>query len=365
MRASCGLPLAIRVALHTILVGLFLGVAPQRSYAQATSTLPKPWNDAVAKLADEVAAAMSPTAVRLDVESISSLDASNVALISNALQEQLQRHNFAPVRAGSRAGQSAVPLVLWLSESAREYVWVIAVLDDSGDAKSAPMMIVSVSKADLTEGAPEKQSLSVEKRYVWKQPGGFLDFAILKDATSGESTLLILETNRLVVYKPSGAGWQFFRSSSIPRAVAPSRDPYGTIDRNEGTISFKGFACVGDPDLSGVLQCKAAKPNNNLTTRVKIPGLPTSLGTLTSGECRGETISLYTGEGDWTQTDSIQGYLINLNPISAAAVGDAVQTDGPVISLQPEHDTSAVRAIVRNLKTGEYEAYVVTATCGN
>jgi hypothetical protein len=365
MRPSCGLPLAIRFALHTVLVGLFLGVASELSSAQATSALPKPWNDAVAKLADEVAAAMSPTVVKLDVESISSLDASNVAAISKVLQEQLQRHNFTLARAGSKAGQSAVPLVLWLSESAREYVWVIELPDDSADAKSAPVMIVSVSKADSTEGEPAKQSLSVEKRYVWKQPEGFLDFAILQGATPAESTLLILETNRLAVYKPSGAGWQLFGRNSIPRAAAPSRDPYGTIDRSEGTISFKGFECVGDPDLTGALQCKAAKPNHDLTTRVKIPGLPNSLGTLTSGECRGETISLYTAEGDWAQTDSIQGYLINLNSMSAAAVGDAVQTDGPVTSLQPEHDTNAVRAIVHNLKTGEYEAYVVTATCGN
>jgi hypothetical protein len=365
MRPSCRIPLVIRVAVFTILIGLFSGVAPRVSRGQEASSLPKSWNDAVARLADEVAAAMSPTAVTLDVESISSLDALNVAAISKVLQDQLQRHSFAPVGAGSAAAQSAVPLILWLSESAREYVWVIEAVDDSGNAKSTPVMIVSVSKADFAEAAPDKRTLSLEKRYVWKQPEEFLDFAILKTAASGESTLLILETSRVVVYKRSEAGWQLVRSNSIPRAAAPSRDPYGTINRNEGSISLKGFECVGDPDLTGVLQCKPSKPNHYLTTRVKIPGLPNSLGTLTSGECRRETISLYTGEGDWTQTDSIQGYLINLNPISAAAVGDAVQTDGPVTSLQPERDTSAARAVVHNLKTGEYEAYIVTATCGN
>lgn len=365
MRPSCRIPLAIRVAILTILIGLFSGVESRVSHAQAASPLPKSWTDAVAKLADEVAAAMSPTAVTLDVESISSLDASDVAAISKVLQDQLQRHSFAPVGAGSAAEQSAVPLVLWLSESAREYVWVIEAAGDSGNAKSIPMMIVSVSKADFAKATPEKQSLSLEKRFVWKQPEEFLDLAIFKDATSGETTLLILETKRLMVYKSSGLGWQVVRSTSIPRAAAPSRDPYGTINMKERSISFKGLECVGDPDLAGVLSCKPAKPTPYLGTRVKIPGLPNSLGTLTSGECRGETISLYTGEGDWTQTDSIQGYLINLNPISAAAVGDAVQTDGPVTSLQPEHDTSAARAIIRNLKTGEYEAYIVTATCGN
>lgn len=366
MRPSRGLPLATRVALHLFLVGLFLGLTPRASYAQAKPTLPKSWNDAVAKLADELAAAISPTSVSLEVENISSLDASNVAAISKVLEEQLQRHSFALVRASSTAAQSAVPLVLTLSESAREYVWIIEVPEDSGAAKSTPMIIVSVAKADFTEGAPDKQSLSLEKRYIWKQPVKFLDFAILKDATSGEPTLLILETNRLVVYKLSGAGWQLVRGNSIPRTAAPpSRDPYGTINLYEGNISFKGFECVGDPNLTGILQCKPSEPNHHLTTRVKIPGLPNSLGILTSGVCRDETVSLYTGEGDWTQTDLIQGYLINLNPVSAAAVGDAVQTNGPVTSLQREHDTSAARAVAHNLKTGEYEAYIVTATCSH
>jgi hypothetical protein len=57
--------------------------------------------------------------------------------------------------------------------------------------------------------------------------------------------------------------------------------------------------------------------------------------------------------------------LIDLNRTSFVAVGNAMQTGGPVMSLQAEADASAGRAIVHNLKTGEYEAYIVTATCGN
>jgi hypothetical protein len=365
MRPSSGIPLTIRVALYTILVGLFLGTPPSVSYAQATSTLPKPWNDAVVKLADEVAAAMSPTGVKLVVENISSLDAAHAGAIDAALREQLQHHSFVLPPANSTAAQSAVQLQLTLSESVTEYVWVMEVSNDSPETNSLPMMMVSVSKAAFTDTEPGEQSLSLEKRFVWKQRERLLDFALLKDSTSGQPLLLILEARRLQIYKLSGPGWELSRSTPIPEMVPMSRDSEGTISLNERKVWFKEYECTGDPDLTGAVQCKISPPAHHIVTRVKIPGLPNSLGTLVYGECRGETISVYTGEGDWTQTDSLQGYLISLNPVSSVAVGDAIQVRGPVISLQSERDTSAVRAVIRNLKTGEYEAYIVTATCSN
>src|SRR5277367_251893 len=170
MRPSCRNPLAIRVAVFTILIGFFSGVAPRVGHAQTPSALPISWSDAVAKLGDEVAAAMSPTAVALSVENISSLDSSYVAAISAALREQLQHHSFALPAANSTAAQSAVPLQLTLSESAGEYVWVMQMPGDATDANLIPTLIVSVSKSGSTEAEPEQQSLTLEGRFVWKQP---------------------------------------------------------------------------------------------------------------------------------------------------------------------------------------------------
>jgi hypothetical protein len=365
MRPSRRIPLAIRVAVFTVVIGFFLGAVPRVSHAQAASTLPKSWNDAVAKLGDEVAAAMSPTAVALSVENISSLDTSSVAAIGAALREQLQHHSFAFPVPNSTAAQSAVPLQLTLSESAGEYLWVIQIPGDATDAKPSPTMIVSVSKSDATGGEPDQQSLSLEKRFVWKQVERFLDFTLLKSVASGESTLLVLETRRLAVYKSSAAGWLLSRSTPIPQA-APSRDPEGTIDLKAGKISLKGLECVGDPDLGGVVECKPFKPARILRGPfIKIPGLPNSVGAGIAEKCRGEFVSLFTAEGDWTQSDSIRAYLAKGIPLPVLPAGNTLEFDGPVMSLKAEPDTSAARVVVHNLKTGEYEGYIVTATCGN
>jgi hypothetical protein len=365
MRPSCRIPVTIRIAIFTILVGIFLGFAARVSYAQATSTLPKSWNDAVARLADEVAAAMSPAAITLSVNNISSLDSSHVAAIGAVLREQLHNHSFAFPAANSTAAQSAVPLQLTLSESAGEYVWAMQMPGDPAGAKLIPTMVVSVSKAEAMETEPDRQSLSLERRFVWRQPGRFLDFALLKDASSGDSTLLILETNRLAVYNSADSQWKLSHTSPIPRAASPSRDPQGAINGKERSFSVDGLKCVGASNLAGSVQCEAVKPTGQPFQMVTIPGLPTGMGTNVPGKCREKYISLNSGEGDWTQTDSIQGYLVDVVLAPATVSGNAIEFDGPVMSVQPEPDTSAARAIVHNLKTGEYEAYIVTATCGN
>jgi hypothetical protein len=74
---------------------------------------------------------------------------------------------------------------------------------------------------------------------------------------------------------------------------------------------------------------------------------------------------LSTGTGDWTQPDSVQGYLLSSLSGDAVPSGAAIEMEGPVVALNREGRQSAVQALVYNLKTGYYEGYVVTAICGN
>jgi len=334
--------------------------------AQASSTLSKSWNDAVIKLAEEVAAAMSPTSVTLDMENISSLDDSDAEAIEAAVRGQLQRHSFSFAPGNSAAAQSVVRLRLSLSESAGDYVWVMQILNDLSDGTTLPVMIVAAPKANFADAGAEAQSLSLDKRFVWKQPERVLDFALSKGATSDELTLLILGTNRLSIYKPAGSQWQLSRTSPMPVATPPSRDPQGTINLKEARISLNGFECFGDSDLAGVLRCRGLKPSHNLAgAQMKIPGFPSSLGAQLAEKCLGEFVFLFTAESDWTQSDSIQGRLTKGIPLPLFPAGNILEFDGPVMALHSEPVGSSARAVVRNLKTGEYEAYIVTATCGN
>jgi hypothetical protein len=67
---------------------------------------------------------------------------------------------------------------------------------------------------------------------------------------------------------------------------------------------------------------------------------------------------------DWTQPDSLQAYLVEDFREGGEASGSAIEFDGPVLALHGEGQNT-LRAIVRNLKTGNYEGYIVTATCNH
>jgi hypothetical protein len=186
-----------------------------------------------------------------------------------------------------------------------------------------------------------------------------------KDSSSGQAALLILETRGLAIYDMAGSQWHQSRMMHIPAATSPSRDPLGTINAKDGILSIDGLKCIGAPSLAGSLQCEAGKATQPPLKVVTIPGLPSSLGTSVPGKCREKYIELYSDEADWTQRDSIQGYLVKVVLAPAILAGNAIEFDGPVMSMHPEPDTSAARVVVHNLKTGEYEAYIVTATCNN
>jgi hypothetical protein len=352
-------------ALLGILLAILANISPYVTSAQSGAPLPKPWNDAVAQLGDKIAAVTSPsTPVTFEAKNISSLDASAANAVELALEHELQRHSFRLASADSAVDQTAIQLRLTLSESADQFIWAVQILNNPTDPKSSSAAIVAVLKTDLATGETDEPSLSLEKRLVWKQPEKFLDFALLKSSASGDPELLILETTKLALYKMSGSQRQISRTNPIPQAASLSRDPQGKINLQDRYVLIADQKCIGDPDLSGNLHCGESKPYPAIIDYTSVPGLPATVTTPVFGTCgTNKMIFLATGVGDWTASDSIQGYLGAALHEPTVASGSPMDFEGPVMSLQSEPDTSAARTIIHNLKTGNYEAYIVTATC--
>jgi hypothetical protein len=361
MRYCRPLLLATCLALLGILIAIFANLLLPVTQAQATPALPKSWSDAVVRLADKIAATLSPsTPLRLEVKNISSLDTPYASAVELALENELRRHSFHLVSAGS----SAAGLPLTLSESVDRFVWVVQYSNNATDPQSSMAAIVAVPKADLADGQADEPLLSLEKRLVWKQSGKFLDFALL-ESPSGGPWLLVLDTNQLALYKMSGSEWKISRTNPIPQTPSPSRDPQGKIRVKEGYVSMADQQCTGEPDLAGDLRCAVPKAPPYIDSPAMQISFPKGLGTSFSGECHNEHLFLYSGEGDWTQPDLIQGYLPRDLLLPVVPSGSAIQFGGPIINLQADSEANSARAVVHNLKTGNYEAYIVTATCSH
>ena len=314
------------------------------------------------QLADKVASSQSPsTPITLEVKTISSLDSSYAGIIKEMFEAKLRSHSFNVMSSASVGAQTASALHLTLAESNDSFVWAVEIPGKSPDLNPTFTSIVSVPRNALTNGVPDSQYLSLEKRFVWKQPEKFLDFAIL--TASPHENFLVLEPSRAVFYKLSDSHGEVSRSVPIPESASRSRTPQGQINLKEMFVSVGEMKCLATPDFDGTLNCASNVPRRLGGPLLDVPGMPASLGIPLAGACRGESIWFYTGEGDWTQTDLIQGYLMKGLPMPMVPSGGAIQFDGPVIYLHQDADASSARAIVHNLKTGNYEAYIVTATC--
>ena len=366
MQSRLRLHLATAITLFAL---LFLS-PPVR--AQADRLLPSSWNDAVNQLAHRVAAVVDPaTPVSLEMENISAIEGSDQNYIESDFENALRQHSLIIYPPSSSAIRLAVRLHLTLSESADAYIWAVQIFNNPHDPNSFSSAIVSVPRltgyGSTSGGLPV---VSLERRLVWKQPSRFLDFDIVKDSAVGDAALLILQTDRLTVYKLSGPDWVLFREIPISSAPSRSRAPEGSIEAQKNSIYVPGLACTIDLSFAGRPECVPF--NDERRKPETIPGQPDSLGDARLACQDGRRFVLYTGEGDWTQRDLIQGYFVRNRPLPMVPSGNPIQFDGPVVSLQTydanpysydDPKSNSARAVIHNLKTNNYEAYFVTATC--
>ena len=70
---------------------------------------------------------------------------------------------------------------------------------------------------------------------------------------------------------------------------------------------------------------------------------------------------LVSAAGDDNATDSLHAYeIVDREPNEVSA---PLAMDGPVTALWPNADATSAVAVIRNLQTGNYNAYTVTIAC--
>jgi hypothetical protein len=337
----------------TILVSLSVTIPGQA--AQLPAQLPSKWNDAVHTLAGKIAIGSGgPGKIAFDFKNISSLNSADSKTIRQALKDDLtQRHmRFATMASAE------TQVTVTLSEGTEGLIWAGEIRH--GDERQ--VVIVVVPKSGDGSGDRTKESLSLDRRLIWEQQAKVLDFALFNSSAGASATLAILEPDRMVFYHTVESQWQLWRTADISHPGPWPRDVRGSIDFSANKLWLSGVQCSCDfehPDhIECIPQTKAAEPS-----RIFVPGHEGSEVVTISGKCGSGYVTLASGTGDWTQPDSVQGYVSGDSQGQAVASGDPVAFDGPVISLKPGEKDGAARAVVFNLETGNYEAYIVTATC--
>lgn len=359
------------LALHVLALFLLLAIPSRALQAQQSSAtvrqsdaayadqLPQ-WADAVRLLANKLAGTLPPHArLSVDAKNLSSLSPPDAKAIDALLKTELTRRGF---RLAGRTSTD-VRIRFTLSESAESYVWVA---ERESDDSSGPS-IVSAPKVHNVTPKGSQKSLTLDARLIWTQPQMLLDFALLSNPPGvAYSTLVTLEPSRLVFYRSNGSSeWEKWKTIEMPHSKPLPRDVVGSIAAEGGGVLLAETQCSGNLESPDTIVCG---PKEKLLSGSrfdpKVPGHEHSENAVLFENCGEGSIVLASGVGDWTQPDSIQGYLSTDWRTDAVASGNAIPTDGPVMVLRGGRGNIA-RAIVRNLKTGDYEAYFVTATCNH
>jgi hypothetical protein len=361
MRPSCGLPLRFQAAL----VILFFTAVLCPASAQNSNPLSQQWNEAVSKLADSIAADVSPLKpLSLEVKNISPLSAAETAHVHDALADELRKRSFLLASPGTAAAELVSRAQVTVARGTDGYVLVAEVQSGSETKNELQIAIVSAPKLAPRANQQSGETLLLQKRLIWQQPEKFLDFFVWPVDGSGSASLLaVLEPRRLAYYQFQDAGWRSSSSISIPRPTYQPRNLDGFFEKDGTRLYLEGIGCTGELAKPETVKCKGtgAYENPRALPTTAFEGINTGSAVVIGTPCEGHGAVLETGTGDWTETDTIQGSQSTNDNFNES--GAPIGTDGPVLTLVPGSVSGTARIVVHNLKTGAYEGYIVTATC--
>jgi hypothetical protein len=336
-----------------VLVWLFVVLATPLTAPAATL------EDSARELARKIAGSLTAQDnVVLEVRNASSLSPNEVAQVEIALRGELQNH----VAIASTEGEETARVTVTLSENIKELVWTAGIRQ--GDASRTVLFSAPRPSGNQTVSGAMPVALRAEK--FWEGPKQLLDAAKGSDSTGGSWLVLLL---------PEGLEIQNSRNELVSKVEIPSgqtstRIPRGSLGRVVDTVSVRlePSVCTVLLATHSVTECHSASAPASARDPVDAgpaPGsIPPGKGSqlaLFRSDCGSADQLIVTGAGDDTQQDSVQLYDAHgtePHPLSAA-----LYFDGPVKALHSTRLGRAATVVVRNLKTGNYEAYRLSTTC--
>jgi len=352
-----------------MLVLTLLAVGPKTCFAQ----LAPAWNDCARSLAGKIAAGAAPAHnLALSVENVSSLDDADAAAVEQALRSELAHRGLRIVPAT----EAEVRVSIALSEGIEGYIWTAQIERNGEQGNQRQVAIVAAPRLNDEPRNHGKQNLTLSRRLVWEQREKLLDFAVLPSVAGGRpapagrdvaagsgSWLVALDPDKIAFYEaddPDSQDWRSGQTIPIPHSAPWPRDLWGSIHVAAGQVELPGVECSVTFAPPQTAACASSAKEERVTAAPVITGQQEGDSVEIESSCG--TVTLVTGTGDWMQPDTVEAYQ-RLNGKTIAA-SEPLETAGPVMSLQQEETPGMARLVVHNLKTGNYEGYILSVDCG-
>jgi hypothetical protein len=351
--------------------------------------------------------------VAIAYKNVSSLAPAEWTGVRTAFESTLRDAGARP--ADSSAGVGAVEVRLTVSETPSQYLLV-------AEARRGDDKQVWFASWNRTAGEPVKPSgVSLDLKPVWRQTEQILDIGF------PPGSMLVLSTAKLTLYTRTGDSWTPQTSLPIANAKPWPRDMRGRLRTTGATFQafLPGMVCNGNTAPALSVDCRASEApwvlesgsrglllatfaasrdyfDGRVVTQSGARKTVAPFYTAASVESQGRTLwvmaqtdgrtqiadsslepvatigpwgsdiagidapcggasqVLATRAGDSSEPDALQSFTIAdraATPVTAAAM-----LPGPVTALWPG-GTSAALAVVRDLGSGDFIAYVASVSC--
>ncbi len=342
-------------------------------------TLADPLEDAARILARKIASRLAPTeTIQIRERNLSSASIADIARARQIIERTLRK----PARP-----VTSLPVVLTLSENAREFV-LVAEMTKSEDK------IVEIATFVRTHDSNPRPAPVLERRLLFVHERQILDIK----ASDGQ--MLVLDPTELASYSLENGTWKKSKSQPVP---ALPRDPRGRLilEGSNLTVHLPGKMCSGTFTTDIVLDCTqpaAMFPLNGLQVQWTESRNTMQSGTLpeaySAASINGAFLTakqdsrihhyspvqkqLATWDdwgSDFVTMESCPGRILatsakaqesiqlfeirNEKPVAAGA---SLDFNGPIVAFWPL--PSGAVAIVKNTDTPTYAAYQIQLDCG-
>jgi hypothetical protein len=341
---------------RTILILFVLLGAPM---AVRSDTL----EDSARDMARKVAATLPQTEVlSVEIQNLSTLTPKEVDSVLQAFSGGLQASGFILDRVG------AIHVSVMLSENVKGFLWSVEI--SRGDATR--VLLTAVPRTSEDRPVSNSKPILLRGEKFWEGPEQILDAIEVTTPKDGDTLLLLQQDGLIIRKKIANSSFKV----EMPAAQVATRIPSGSFQGENACqmlefspcviVTLNWHICIIALETRTVGKCPVEAPLRgrdfpfipNLFVARTFPKGRSSF-TEMSDYC-GTQVQFATGTGDYTQPDSVQAFeqqWDTFDPLS-----DELSFPGPVMAL---HVTDRVpTAIVRNLQTGNYEAYRISITCG-
>jgi hypothetical protein len=260
---------------------------------------------------------------------------------------------------GMAASENAdVPVLMVTMQVTASKALLIADWADAAGGRQTYM--IEIPRPSLYVARDAAVAPQLQRELLWQQEKPIQSALEWQDAGTQERYLFLISDGQFVRCRFENGVWKVVESAELPVSGRRMRGGEGSIvySHSKGKIELALRKKSCDLNTSGriTFTCSGGEFSERSADLLST--------------CEDAPRSLSSGEGDYTQPDRIR---LKRSIGSGAGTGisieesdsSSVDMPGPVLAISVAENKKAASAVVKNLSTGNYEVYRITAVCSN